>query len=105
MNSDSTTVISNPWSLSAEEILERSNVTREKGFDKKQTKRLIQQYGPNRLREAKKQNLWQLLLNQVRSLIVILLAATAVLSFAFQEWMDGFAIAGVIAWGVNITSL
>ena len=38
MNSDITTVISNPWSLSAEEILERSNVTREKGFDKKQTK-------------------------------------------------------------------
>ncbi|MCK5590762.1 MAG: HAD-IC family P-type ATPase, partial [Candidatus Pacebacteria bacterium] len=102
MNSDRTAVISNPWSLSAEEILERSNVTREKGFDKKQTKRLIQRYGPNRLREAEKQSLWQLLLNQVKSLIVILLAATAVLSFAFQEWMDGFAIAGVIAFNTAI---
>ena len=102
MNSDSTAVISNPWSLSAEEILERSNVTREKGFDKKQAKRLIQQYGPNRLREAEKQSLWQLLLNQVKSLIVILLAATAVLSFAFQEWMDGFAIAGVIVFNTAI---
>ncbi len=102
MNSDRTAVISNPWSLSAEEILERSNVTREKGFDKKQIKRLIQQYGPNRLREAEKQSLWQLLLNQVKSLIVILLAATAVLSFAFQEWMDGFAIAGVIVFNTAI---
>ena len=96
MKLDTAAVISNPWSLSAQEILERSNVTRKKGLNRKQVKRLIQQYGPNRLREAEKQSLWQLLLNQVKSLIVILLAVTAVLSFAFQEWMDGFAITGVI---------
>ncbi len=96
MKSYPAAVIANPWSVSTEDILERSDVTRDSGLDPKQIKRLIQQYGPNRLREAQKQSLLHLLLNQVKSLIVILLAATAVLSFAFQEWMDGFAITGVI---------
>ncbi|MCK5000680.1 MAG: HAD-IC family P-type ATPase, partial [Anaerohalosphaera sp.] len=88
--------ISGPWGLSADEVCEQCGVEREKGLDKKQVKGLIHKFGPNKLREAQKQSLWVLLFNQVKSLIVILLAATAVLSFGFQEWMDGFAITGVI---------
>jgi Ca2+-transporting ATPase len=38
----------------------------------------------------------KILLNQVKSLIVILLAVAAILSFVFHERMEGLAIAGVI---------
>jgi Ca2+-transporting ATPase len=57
---------------------------------------LLRQYGPNRLAEAKKKSMATILLNQVKSLIVLLLAAAAILSCAFGDWTEGFAIAGVI---------
>ena len=89
--------IATPWACKSEEILERYNVVREEGLDKRRIRSLLKKYGPNRLREAKKKSVAKILLNQVKSLIVILLAVAAILSCAFQEWMDGLAIMGVIA--------
>ena len=89
--------IATPWSCESEEILKQYNVAREEGLDKRRIKFLLKKYGPNRLREAKKKSMAKILLNQVKSLIVILLAVAAILSCVFQEWMDGLAIAGVIA--------
>jgi Ca2+-transporting ATPase len=86
-----------PWARDSKEILEQCNVAREKGLNKRQVRSLLKKYGPNRLREAKKKSMARILLNQVKSLIVILLAVAAILSCVFQEWMDGLAIAGVIA--------
>jgi Ca2+-transporting ATPase len=88
--------IAAPWAHSSEEILDRYDVIREKGLDKRRVRSLLKKYGPNRLREAEKKSIARMLLNQVKSLIVILLAVAAVLSCAFSEWMDGLAIAGVI---------
>ena len=95
--SKDTVGIATPWACKSEEILERYNVVRKEGLDKRRIRSLLKKYGPNRLREAKKKNVAKILLNQVKSLIVILLAVAAILSCAFQEWMDGLAIAGVIA--------
>ncbi|KPK43156.1 MAG: ATPase [Phycisphaerae bacterium SG8_4] len=88
--------IAAPWAHSSEVILDQCGVIREKGLDKRRVRSLLKQYGPNRLREAEKKSIAKMLLNQVKSLIVILLAVAAVLSCAFGEWMDGGAIAGVI---------
>ncbi len=89
-------IFTNPWSNPTEEILQQYDVSRRDGLTASQVKKQLHQYGPNRLREAKKKDPWVILLDQVKSLIVILLAATAVLSFAFSEWLDGIAIACVI---------
>ncbi len=89
--------IATPWSCKSEEILEQYNVVREKGLDKRRIKSLLKKYGPNRLREAKKKGVAKILLNQVKSLIVILLAVAAILSCVFHDWVEGLAIAGVIA--------
>ncbi len=88
--------IAAPWAHSSEEIFDRYGVIREEGLDKRRVRSLLKKYGPNRLREAKKKSIARILLNQVKSLIVILLAVAAILSCVFQEWMDGLAIAGVI---------
>ncbi|MDT8302034.1 MAG: HAD-IC family P-type ATPase, partial [Sedimentisphaerales bacterium] len=95
--SNNTSGIATPWASKSEEILEQYNVVREEGLDKRQIKSLLKKYGPNRLREAEKKSVAKILFNQVKSLIVILLAVAAILSCVFQEWMDGLAIAGVIA--------
>ncbi|MBC8468378.1 MAG: cation-translocating P-type ATPase [Planctomycetes bacterium] len=94
--SQHTAGIAAPWACKSEEILEQYQVVREEGLDKRRIKSLLKKYGPNRLREAKKKSMAKILLNQVKSLIVILLAIAAILSCVFQEWMDGLAIAGVI---------
>jgi len=95
--SKDTTDIETPWACKSEDVLKRYDVVREEGLDKGQIKALLKKYGPNRLREAEKKSVAKILFNQVKSLIVILLAVAAILSFIFQEWMDGIAIAGVIA--------
>ncbi len=89
--------IPTPWARDGEDVLKHYGVDREGGLDKRQVKSLLKLYGPNRLREAEKKSAAKILFNQVKSLIVILLAVAAVLSLAFQEWMDGIAIACVIA--------
>jgi Ca2+-transporting ATPase len=99
LGSIDTAGIPTPWAHDSEEVLNHYRVDREQGLGKSQVKLLLKMYGPNRLREAEKKSIAKILLDQVKSLIVILLAVAAILSFAFQEWMDGIAIAGVI--GIN----
>ncbi|MDJ0975146.1 MAG: cation-translocating P-type ATPase [Planctomycetota bacterium] len=53
-------------------------------------------YGPNALRATKPLGALEILLNQVKSLIVLLLTGAAVLSFAFGEWVEGLAILSVL---------
>lgn len=91
-----TTGIATPWACNSDEILEQYQAVREKGLDKRQVRAFLKKYGPNRLREAREKSMASILLNQVKNLIVILLAIAAILSCVFEEWMDGLAIAGVI---------
>ncbi|MGF1538821.1 MAG: cation-translocating P-type ATPase [Elainellaceae cyanobacterium] len=76
----------------AAEILEGLSVQPERGLSDREAEQRRQKYGLNKLQEAAKRGAWQILLAQFRSPIVALLAAAAVLSFAFQEWIEGTAI-------------
>ncbi|MHC4301943.1 MAG: P-type ATPase, partial [Planctomycetota bacterium] len=84
------------WAREGDDVLKELGVVREEGLDRHKVRTLLRKYGPNRLREAKKKSIAKILLNQVKSLIVILLVVAAILSCVFQEWMDAIAIAGVI---------
>ena len=50
------------------------------------------QYGPNALQAVAQRSSWQILIAQFKSPIIALLAVAALLSFAFQEWVEGVAI-------------
>jgi len=84
-----------PW----EDTLKDLNVSADNGLSTAEVSRRLKQYGPNRLREAKRKSASLILLNQFKSLIVLLLAVAALLSFAFKGWVEGVAIMIVI--GVN----
>ncbi|HEY7535162.1 MAG TPA: cation-translocating P-type ATPase, partial [Thermodesulfobacteriota bacterium] len=88
-----------PFSQSWETALKNLNVSLDKGLSTGEVKRRLKQYGRNRLREPKKKSAWLILANQFKSLIVLLLGAAALLSFAFKDWIEGVAIVVVI--GVN----
>jgi Ca2+-transporting ATPase len=94
--SQSTTVLSAPWAMTVQETVKQLQVVRQEGLDRYEVQRRLKRYGPNRLRETETKSVIQILINQLKSLIVILLAVAAGLSFAFHEWVDGIAISGVI---------
>ena len=82
--------------MTAQDAVEQLQVRRQDGLDRRQVGRRLRQYGPNRLRETEKKSVVQLFINQLKSLIVALLAVAAVLSFVFDERINGIAISGVI---------
>ncbi len=87
---------SKPWASPWEATLETLEVSPESGLTSAEVKRRRKEYGPNRLRQPKRKSAWLILVDQFRSLIVLLLVAAAAVSFAFGEWADGGAILAVV---------
>ncbi len=88
--------IEQPWTRSSEATLEALEVSREQGLDEAAVKERRKAVGANRLRSVERKSAWQIFVEQFKSLIVLLLALAAALSFAFGELVEGIAIAAVI---------
>jgi len=86
-----------PWAVPWREVLEALHVSGDDGLGSSEVQKRRRAYGPNRLRGAESKNAWRILVEQFKSLIVLLLAVAAGLSFAFGEWVEGVAVAVVIA--------
>lgn len=56
----------------------------------------IQQFGLNELEQVKPESIWSILLRQVNSIIVYILAAAAIVSFFLGDTIEGFAVIAVI---------
>jgi len=82
----------NASTRSADKVLDRFNVDRDRGLSDGEADKRREKYGPNRLKEAKQRSAWKILIAQFQNPIIYLLAVAAVLSFAFQEWIEGVAI-------------
>jgi len=88
--------VKNPHSINAEDVVRRLDVSRSEGLDEREAAIRLQTYGQNRLKESKPVSAWIILYNQFKSLIILLLVAAAVLSYAFGDWLEGTAIVIVI---------
>lgn len=96
MQTISPDVFKQAWASSSEDILEQFGVSIAEGLHKRDVRKLRKVHGLNALRKIKEKSAWRILLEQLKSLIVVLLCGAAVLSFALKEWMDGVAILVVI---------
>ena len=88
--------LSRPWSLPAKEVLRALQSEEEKGLGGGEITARRLSAGANRLIRAGRRRIGIIFINQFRSVIVGLLAAAAAVSFAFGEWVEGWAILGVI---------
>ena len=70
--------------------------TSSRGLTTEEVKRRLQQVGPNALRVIEPVSLWRILLNQLASLVVLLLAAAAVVALAFGDVVEAVAIGAVL---------
>lgn len=86
-----------PWSMAAEDVLARLDVNPDQGLSGSEVQQRREKAGRNRLRTRGRRSAWQILIEQFDNIIIWLLLASALLSFIFGEWVDGGAVAVVIA--------
>lgn len=91
-----------PWARSPQENLRALEVDASKGLDEATVASRRRKYGPNRLRQAQRRSAWRILLEQFKSLVVLLLVAAAGVSFVFGELIDAIAIVGVVLINATI---
>ncbi|MBD3204834.1 HAD-IC family P-type ATPase [Candidatus Bathyarchaeota archaeon] len=89
-------IISNPWTKPYEEVLEYYRVSRENGLSEDEVKDRRETFGQNTVREAEKKSLAEILINQLKSLLVVLLGLAAVVSIALDEIVEGVSILAVL---------
>jgi P-type Ca2+ transporter type 2C len=91
-----------PWhALAAEEALSRLESS-PGGLTEAEAARRRARFGANRLRIAAAVSAWRLLADQLRSVVVALLAAAAIVAFALGELPDSAAIAAVLVINVGL---
>ncbi|NIV32077.1 MAG: cation-transporting P-type ATPase, partial [Anaerolineae bacterium] len=88
--------IDQPWARPGREVREALGVSLDEGLSPAEVRRRRRRHGSNRLRSAESKGAWRILVEQFKSLIVLLLVVAAALSFAFAEWVEGAAVAVVI---------
>lgn len=85
-----------PWSKSVEEILSDTGVDSERGLNSNEVTKRREKYGPNRLRESTSRPSWRILLDQLKSVVVILLMSASLAAALFERMIEALAIAAAI---------
>jgi Ca2+-transporting ATPase len=89
--------VSVTWhALSAEEVLKRLETPGNTGLTTAQVEERQKKYGPNQLEEKPRATFLQLVLEQLKSFIVILLIVAAIISALLGEWIDAGAIMAIV---------
>ncbi len=86
-----------PHALAAAAVLAALDCDAESGLSAAEAARRRRRFGPNLLRHRRPVSAWRILINQVESMVVWLLAAAAVISLLLGEWKEGGAILIVLA--------
>ncbi len=88
--------LAKPWSLPGGGVAERLEVDPERGLDEAEVRRRAAAHGSNRLTEHRGRGALAILVDQFRSLVVLLLVAAAVAAALLDEWLDAAAILAVL---------
>jgi Ca2+-transporting ATPase len=88
--------VQTPWSKSVDEITELLSVQPGNGLTSDDVNKRRKKYGANELRKHEPKNTWLILLDQFKSLIILLLGVASLLAFLFGETVEGASILAVI---------
>ncbi|ABA88151.1 calcium-translocating P-type ATPase [Syntrophotalea carbinolica DSM 2380] len=85
-----------PTHQSAAEVAKRQNTDLRKGLTAQQARRRLARYGRNLIARGKPISAWEIILRQVRNIIVVLLLTAAGISFFLGEILEGLAVLAVV---------
>jgi len=89
--------INEPWAHAIEDVCDRLATDPSQGLSAREARRRRSRWGPNRLGRRSGRSVRRILLDQFKSLVVIILAVASVLALAFGNLPEGIAILVVIA--------
>jgi P-type Ca2+ transporter type 2C len=85
----------------ADAVLKELKVDISQGLSAGEVRRRRDQYGSNTLREAKRRSAWKVLIEQFKSVVIIVLGMAGAIALLFQQWPEAIAIGAVLV--VNAT--
>lgn len=88
-----------PWALSADDVIQSLRADPESGLSGKDAHTRIKKYGSNSIIKKEHNHILECLVNQFKSVIIILLLSAASVSFVFGKALEGYAI--LIALSIN----
>jgi len=88
--------VDSPWTSSIDEVIDGMKVNPEKGLTEDEVKNRRDIFGENRLQEHEQRSILEIAFDQFKSLIILLLAVSAAISFLFGDFVEGLAIVAVI---------
>ena len=91
-----------PWSEASEDLVSALNVNLCDGLSIADANRRLAVYGHNQLTSTKPRKALAILVDQFRSLVVLLLLGAAGVAFAFGEFTEAIAIAAVVVFNSAI---
>jgi Ca2+-transporting ATPase len=94
--------VESSWARPEAEVLAELGVDRSSGLPTEDARARLARYGRNALAEARPKSAWAILLAQLKSIIMALLAVAAGVSLFFDEVVDCLAILAVLAINVAI---
>src|SRR5574341_1094538 len=77
-------------------VLEKLATQREHGLSSEEAKKRLAEHGYNELREKPPTPFWKLVLEQLRSFVVILLIAASIISFLLGDEVEAAAIIAIV---------
>ncbi|MFW5721689.1 MAG: cation-translocating P-type ATPase [Desulfohalobiaceae bacterium] len=89
-----------PWANDGQELAVRLGSDPEEGLGQSEARNRLRQYGPNRIKTRKQRSAWEILFDQFKNLIALLLVSAAVVSFLLGQVLEGISI--MVAMLVNV---
>lgn len=81
---------------SVEQVFETFGVNPEYGLGRREIKKRGEKHGPNELRESESRSIRQILFEQFKSMVIIVLLIADAVAFVFRHWAEAVAIAAVL---------
>ncbi len=89
--------LSQSWhSLGTDAVLEKLVSAYQTGLSSQEARERLANYGPNQLVEAPRPTFLKMVLDQLKSFVVLLLIAAALISAVLGEWVDASAILAIV---------
>jgi len=84
------------YTESVEETLKSIETDPKSGLSKELYEKRKKKYGPNRLLKVRKMSRLKLLIDQFKSIVILVLLIAAILAFVFQHVVEGIAVTAVL---------
>ena len=82
--------------LEATDIIKALQTSPRQGLSEEEASRRLEQFGPNELEEAEKPSLLQLIFDQFKNFIVIVLIVAAVVAALLGDYIEAAAIVAIV---------